>query len=38
MRIEAAEQFAGTAGRAPRARGYGESVEALVEEYSPLVR
>ena len=38
MRIEAAEQFAGTAGRAPRAHGYGESVEALVEEYSPLVR
>jgi len=38
MRIEPAEQFAGTAGRAPRARGYGESVEALVEEYSPLVR
>ena len=28
MRIEAAEQFAGTAGRAPRAHGYGESVEA----------
>ena len=38
MRIEPAEQFAGTTGRAPRARGYGESVEALVEEYSPLVR
>jgi flagellar biosynthesis protein FlhA len=38
MRIEPAEQFSGTAGRAPRARGYGESVEALVEEYSPLVR
>ena len=38
MRIEPAEQFAGATGRAPRARGYGESVEALVEEYAPLVR
>jgi len=38
MKIESAEQFAGTLGRAPRARGYGESVEALVAEYSPLVR
>ena len=32
MRIESAEQFAGTLGRAPRVRGYGESVEALVAE------
>ena len=38
MRIEPAEQFAAPTARAPRARGYGESVEALVEEYSPLVR
>ncbi len=38
MRIEPAEQFAATTGRAPRAHGYGESVEALVDEYAPLVR
>ncbi len=38
MRIEPAEQFAASMARAPRARGYGESVEALVEEYAPLVR
>ena len=38
MRIEPAEQFAGTPGRAPRLHGYGESVEALVAEHSPLVR
>jgi RNA polymerase sigma factor for flagellar operon FliA len=38
MRIEPAEQFAGAAGRAPRPHGYGESVEALIAEYSPLVR
>ena len=38
MRIEPAEQFAGATSRTSRARGYGESVEALVEEYSPLVR
>ena len=38
MRIEPAEQFAASGGRAPRARGYGESAEALVEEYAPLVR
>ncbi len=38
MRIEPAEQFAGTAGRAPRPHGYGESVEALIDEYAPLVR
>ena len=38
MRIEPAEQFAAPTGRVPRARGYGESVEALVEEYAPLVR
>ncbi|MDR6833458.1 MULTISPECIES: FliA/WhiG family RNA polymerase sigma factor [unclassified Sphingopyxis] len=38
MRIELAEQFAAPTGRVPRARGYGESVEALVEEYAPLVR
>ncbi len=38
MRIEPAEQFTGTADRAPRPRGYGESVEALVQEYAPLVR
>jgi len=38
MRIEPAEQFAAPTGRVPRARGYGESVEALVDEYAPLVR
>ncbi len=38
MRIEPAEQFAAPTARPPRARGYGESVEALVEEYAPLVR
>ena len=38
MRIEPAEQFAAPTARAPRARGYGESVEALVDEYAPLVR
>ena len=38
MRIEPVEQFAATTGRSARARGYGESVEALVEEYAPLVR
>lgn len=38
MRIEPAEQFAANGGRARRAHGYGESVEALVAEYSPLVR
>lgn len=38
MRIEPAEQFAGAAARAPRPRGYGDSVETLIEEYSPLVR
>jgi RNA polymerase sigma factor for flagellar operon FliA len=38
MRIEPAEQFVATGGRASRARGYGDSVEALIEEYSPLVR
>ncbi|MDK2760230.1 MAG: FliA/WhiG family RNA polymerase sigma factor [Sphingopyxis sp.] len=38
MRIEPAEQFAGATGRGRRPRGYGENVEALVEEYSPLVR
>ncbi|NYF32815.1 sigma-70 family RNA polymerase sigma factor [Sphingopyxis sp. JAI108] len=38
MRIEPAEQFAASGGRAPRARGYGESAEALVEEYAPLAR
>ncbi len=38
MRIEPAEQFAAPTGRVPRARGYGESVDALVEEYAPLVR
>lgn len=38
MRIEPAEQFAAPSTRAPRARAYGESVEALVEEYAPLVR
>ncbi|SBV34684.1 RNA polymerase, sigma 28 subunit [uncultured Sphingopyxis sp.] len=37
MRIEPAEQFAAS-GRAPGVRGYGESVEALVAEYAPLVR
>ena len=37
MRIEPAEQFAAS-GRAPGTRGYGESVEALVAEYAPLVR
>lgn len=35
MRIEVAEQF--TAGT-PRARGYGESAEMLIDEYAPLVR
>lgn len=38
MKIEPAEQFAGAAARAPRPHGYGESAEALVEEYAPLVR
>lgn len=38
MRIEPAEQFAGTVGRVPRPQGYGESVEALIDEYAPLVR
>lgn len=38
MRIEPAEQFAGTAGRALRPHGYGESVDALVHEHAPLVR
>ena len=38
MRIEPAEQFAGATGRALRPQGYGESVDALVEEYAPLVR
>lgn len=38
MRIEPAEQFSASAPRAARARGYGENVEALVEEYAPLVR
>lgn len=38
MRIEPAEQFAAASVRAPRPHGYGESAEALVEEYSPLVR
>lgn len=38
MRIESAEQFAGATGRALRPQGYGESVDALVEEYAPLVR
>src|SRR3546814_17546024 len=37
MRIEPAGQFAAS-GRAPGTRGYGESVEALVAEYAPLVR
>lgn len=38
MRIEPAEQFSVGTPRPPRVRGYGESVEALVEEYAPLVR
>ncbi|HWW57828.1 MAG TPA: FliA/WhiG family RNA polymerase sigma factor [Sphingopyxis sp.] len=38
MRIEPAEQFVASGGRMTRPHGYGESVEALVEEYSPLVR
>ena len=38
MRIEPAEQFAGAPGRALRPHGYGESVDALVTEYAPLVR
>lgn len=38
MRIEPAEQFAGTAARAVRPHGYGDSPEALIEEYAPLVR
>ncbi|WP_374525669.1 sigma-70 family RNA polymerase sigma factor [Sphingopyxis sp.] len=37
MRIEPADQFAAASARAPQ-RGYGESAEALVEEYAPLVR
>src|SRR3546814_7970589 len=37
MRMEPAEQLA-AGGRAPGTRGYGESVEALVAEYAPLVR
>lgn len=37
MRTEPAEQFAAASPRAPQ-RGYGESAEALVEEYAPLVR
>ena len=38
MRTEPAEQFAAAGARAPRPRGYGESAEALVAEYAPLVR
>lgn len=38
MKIERAEQFAGSGARAPRPHGYGESAEALIEEYAPLVR
>lgn len=46
MRIESADQFAGTAGvqqlagtaGALRPRGYAGSVETLVDEYAPLVR
>jgi len=38
MRIEPAEHFAAASARAPIPRGYGESAEALVEEYAPLVR
>ena len=38
MKTEPAEQFAAAGARAPRPRGYGESAEALVAEYTPLVR
>ena len=38
MKTEPAEQFAAAGARAPRPRGYGESAEALVAEYAPLVR
>ena len=38
MKTEPAEQFAASGARAPRPRGYGESAEALVAEYAPLVR
>ncbi|MBN8842339.1 MAG: FliA/WhiG family RNA polymerase sigma factor [Sphingomonadales bacterium] len=37
MKIERPDQF-GAGGRAARAHGYGESAEALIEEYAPLVR
>lgn len=38
MRIEPAEHFAGNAARAVSPQGYGTSVEALIDEYAPLVR
>lgn len=38
MRIEPAEQFGGAPAHASRARGYGESPEALIAEYAALVR
>lgn len=38
MRLEPAEQFAGPAARDARAHGYTDSVDALIEEYTPLVR
>ena len=38
MRIEPAEQFIGATARSLRLHGYGDSAEALIEEYAPLVR
>lgn len=38
MKTERPEQFAGTGNRGTRLHGYGESAEALIEEYAPLVR
>jgi len=38
MRIEPADQFATASARPPRPHAYGESAEALIEEYAPLVR
>lgn len=37
MKIERPDQF-GAGARAARTHGYGESAEALIEEYAPLVR